>query len=115
MLSIAGTISLFERLKAFASAVGGKFQHLSVDRKPVSKGIRLDVWALGFKTGYLGDGRGVTEAEWNDIHGKFDEILARDLGQKVNMYFEKYNPKRKFQFSFTTYIMYKEHQLQSPQ
>lgn len=98
--------ALFAKLRAVENQ--SKCQHFMVERKPTRYGSRLEVWSLAFKPGFVGDERGVTEEEWAKIYTTIVGILIDSIGNSIKPYCEAWNPDRKFQFRFETYVKFKE-------
>lgn len=102
--------ALLEELKFLkAYEKEDKFQFSGVTKKSVSKGIRFDLFLLAYKKGLCGvEKEGTSEAEWNEVCEKVQQILFKYLGEDALMYAEPYSDDDKFQARFETYIMYKE-------
>jgi hypothetical protein len=87
----------------------GKFQCAHIAKKPISCGVRLDIFVLGYKLGLTGDQSGVTKPEWDAAVKAVQQILTDALGQDAEAYVQEWNPSpRKFEIRFETYIAFKE-------
>jgi hypothetical protein len=87
-----------------------KLQCYLVATKPVSKGIRLTIFMLGYQPGLCGEsgtGAGLDKSQWEAMTGTVRMILEHDLG-KVPLYVEPWRKGKKFQARFETYIKYSE-------
>ena len=70
------------------------------------KGIRLNLFLLGYKFGYCGDpDEGISRKDWQQITKKVQEIYFKYLGKDARIYAEKYTVEDKFQARHETYIM----------
>ncbi len=88
--------------------VPGKLQYASIDRKVVTKGIKLTVFLLGYSPRSTGDITGVTKDQWNAIVKQTQKLLFDFLGPDAEMYVEPFSTDDKFQARFETYVMYSE-------
>lgn len=94
---------VFENIKE-----GETFQHAGIWKKSISKGIKLDIFMLGYAIGSCGNNSGVTEKQWNETINKIQKQITYLLGEDAQMYVEPYCDNKKFQARFQTYIMYTE-------
>lgn len=117
VLSIEQVNALFDELKALIKPGNSKgLQCAGLWKKATTKGIRLNVFCLGFRVGLCGDhpdnARGVTAEYWTEICEGIQNILQKFLGEDAKIYAEPYVENEpamghhKFQARFETYIMY---------
>jgi hypothetical protein len=79
-----------------------------VDSKPVTYGVRLDIFLLGYAPGLCGNTAfGATKEEWNLLTASIQDRLDLALGE-APMYVESWSAYRKFQARFETYIKFDE-------
>lgn len=85
------------------------FQCSLVDRKGLTKGVRLHFFVLAFRKDLCGpsDG-GVTRQQWEDVTKLVQGILTKYLGEDAVAYIEPYSEDDKFQSRWQAYIMYEE-------
>lgn len=83
----------------------GRLQYGYVDFKPVKYGIRLDLFALGYRRG--DQNTGITAREWRRLTGALRIIVKSMLGDDAAVYIEPFSSERKFQARFETYILRK--------
>jgi hypothetical protein len=88
-------------------SIPGKLQQASIHKKAISKGIRYEVFLLGFSTESRPP-RGVTKKQWNEAVAKTQKLLKDTLGKDAKMYIDPFTTERKFQARFSAYIMYRE-------
>jgi hypothetical protein len=108
-LSLAKAGRLAAAIKALDRKNAGKTQFdTSLSTKKIAYGIRFDVFLLGCNTGAMGDSRGTSREEWNDICDEFDRTIEQFLGSGIIPYREAWRKNRKFQYRWHGYVMYKE-------
>lgn len=106
--------ALVKELKAALKGAEAKgFQCASVDRKAVSKGVRVDFFILGYAPGLCGDGEpgepnGVSAKLYGETVKAVQGALFKYLGKDARVYADPYSLKTKFQCRFETYIKYEE-------
>ena len=82
-----------------------------VSKKSISRGIRLNLFVLGYVAGLCGpkDSRtGINKKEWESLCKKVQDIFFKYLGKDARIYMEDFVEKDKFQMRFETYIAYTE-------
>jgi hypothetical protein len=84
----------------------GKLQMFFVQRKGLTRGIRLEFSMLGFNKGLVGDTRGLHSNEWDILVETVQQLLHSFLGKDALLYAEPWNDTSKFQARFETYILF---------
>jgi hypothetical protein len=84
------------------------FQCAGIWKKSISKGVKLNIFMLGYTIGLCGDNSGVTKKQWDETTNEIQKQLTSLLGEDAKMYIEPYCDNKKFQARFQAYIMYKE-------
>lgn len=80
-----------------------------VDKKPISKGIRLTIFVLGKQPHYSGDGSpGISKKQWQQISNIVKTHIQGLLGEKAVILIDPWNKSSKFSITFETYIQYIE-------
>ena len=100
--------ALVADLKVWLKPYSKKLQCDLVDKKTVTYGIKLDIFLLGYKSGFTGDETGLKAQEWESITSRIRILLQSTLGENVLMYVDPWNETSKFQARFETYIKYSE-------
>jgi len=89
-------------------AEGKGFQCSLVSRKGLTRGIKLEIFLLGYRPNLCGDPTGVSPALYGETVRLVQRTLNKCLGMDARMYAEPYSNDRKFQARFETYIMFEE-------
>lgn len=97
----------YQTIAEYFKTLEPEFQCALVRKKPITYGVRFDVFLLGYSVGLTGDDTGTTQAKWESVVKKVQIMLNKLLGSDVKMYIEPFNTKRKFQVRFETYIQWK--------
>lgn len=86
------------------------YQCAGISRKNITKGIRFNLFLLGYTEGLCGRGSkvNVTEIDWLETCKHIQMILIKYLGKDATIYADRYCTTDKFQCRFETYIAYKE-------
>ena len=108
-MSIAQVKTVLEDFKKLLGENTHLFNCELVDRKGLTHGIRLNVFALSHCKGTL-DHRdtGSTEETWRQFTRKFESLCFKHFGGYVVFRIDKWDAMRKFQASIEIYIKYKE-------
>ena len=109
-LPIAKAKIFLAELKALDKSYGTKLQCSLVATKPITLGIRLDVFFLGYCPGFCGptSSTGLTKLEWDEFTAKLYVITELALGTTVDVQYEPWSDKKKFQVNLNLYIKYEE-------
>ncbi len=108
-LTTADCVNLYEGLRELLKPWQLKCQFASVQRKLLTRGIRLNVFVLAYTPGFCGDAdaeTGVRRLQWRGMCKQLENVLINFLGEDAQMYAEPYNTSDKFQARFETYIAY---------
>lgn len=100
-------------LKAACEKLKLRYQCASVFTKPVSKGVRLNLFLLACpiainNNGSCRDLPATSKSEWENDTAEFDKLIKSTLGKGVQFYVDEWGSERKFQAVFETYIKYAE-------
>jgi hypothetical protein len=85
-----------------------KFQFASASKRGLSRGMKMNIFLLGYEPGATGDGTGCTAEEWNELTGKTQAMVHDMLGPDARMYIDPHRSKDKFQARIETYIAFRE-------
>ena len=109
ILPIAETKKLLEELKtAIKPFDKPKLQMGGAYKKGLSRGIRLNIFLLGYYPGACGNlNEGITKEDWETVTKNVYDILVKYLPDACP-YIEDWRTERKFQFRFETYIAFQE-------
>lgn len=105
-LSVGKGRSLIEEIKKICAPFRNKLQCVLIEKKLLSRGVRIDVFLLGFCPGFCGDDMGVTKEEWDNITSLISKEL--EILPDVPLYVEDWSNERKFQLRLETYILFSE-------
>jgi len=114
-MPVATAKQLIQDLKTTTRRMGRQYQYAFAETKAVSKGVRLGVFMLATPQEIDNNIPGDKEADipatskeqWSQDTGEVVARLEKDLSGCIP-YVEEWNPERKFQFRFETYIKYAE-------
>lgn len=99
----------YAAVQAYLKPWERKLQCAGISKKAVSKGVRLDLFVLGYKPGLCGDpNEGVTRKEWQTICRELQDLFWKHLAKDANLYSEQYAAEDKFQSRLNTYVAFKE-------
>ena len=108
ILSVKKTQQLCDTLKKYFKSTESKgLQCGGIITKPVSKGIKLLLFVLGYRVGLTGNETGVSKEYWQKTRNFVRETFNKFLDDKF-LYIESYTEDDKFEIRLETYIMYKE-------
>jgi hypothetical protein len=80
-----------------------------LNTKPTVKGIRFEVFLLGYSPNYTSNGTGITNEKWTEITKEISNILKSYLGNiDNNIYIDAWSADKKFGLNFETYIQFSE-------
>lgn len=108
-LTTADCVNLYDSLQELLRPWQAACQFASVQRKPLTHGIRLNVFVLAYTPGLCGDAdaaTGVRRLQWRGMCKQLENVLINFLGEGAQMYAESYSTSDKFQARFETYIAY---------
>ncbi len=108
-LTTADCINLYEQLCRVLQPWQSACQIAAVSRKPLKRGMRLELFVLAYTPGSCGDSdavTGVRRLQWRAICKQLENCLINFLGEDAQMYADTYSTSDKFQARFETYIAY---------
>lgn len=107
-LPLAKGQELIAELKKAAAPFVRKLQCDGVRTKPVTRGVRLDIFLLGYRPGLCGEGSevGMEKKEWDDLIESFRVLIKEALGVDIDA--DPWRKNQKFRLMFHTYIAYEE-------
>lgn len=111
VVSIEDGKKLYDELKALLKPQEQACQCAGVNRKALSRGVRLEVFVLGYTPGLCGpndDRTGLQKAQWQTLCKDVQNILFKYLGKDARIYADRYSKKDKFQARIEAYIAYSE-------
>lgn len=110
VLPIRGANTLVKELRdALKDAERNGFQCSMAKTKAVSRGIKLELFLLGYRPGLCGTPEGVSKALYGETVRAVQRALTSHLGLDARVYADPYSQDDKFQMRFETYVMYDEH------
>lgn len=108
-MTTADCVNLYEELRELLKPWQASCQFASVQRKLLTRGIRLNVFVLAYTPGRCGDTAAVTgvrRLQWRGMCKQLENVLINFLGADAQMYADPYSTSDKFQARFETYIAY---------
>ena len=108
-LTTAACVNLYAELHDLLRPWQAACQFASVQRKLLTRGIRLNVFVLAYTPGSCGavdTVTGVRRLQWRAICKQLENVLINFLGEDAQMYADPYSTSDKFQARFETYIAY---------
>jgi hypothetical protein len=85
-----------------------KFQCSYASKKGLSRGMKFNLFLLGYSPALCGPDKRCTREEWEQAVVKTQEMVHDMLGPDARMYIDSFDPNKKFQARFETYIAYEE-------
>jgi len=78
-----------------------------VDRKPLTYGYKLGVFLLGYRVGFCGDEKGISEAKWVEVTTTITALILEAIPE-AEIQTDNFSETKKFALRWEAYIQTRE-------